>query len=206
MGNLIDAIGRNFERLLRWFYPGLLLLVLLQIGRPKLLYDRILPDEDPVLALVAITLVGSFLLYAIQRYVIHEVIYYCLYNWFNPPRRCSDTAEITFPGPKRYGRAPWRYWDANADFAKVRFSSSSGDGFSGWLMYQFAMAHALGITGWLLAAMSLLSEDDSVLRDLSPWPLALAPLILFAWGWQLAHNFAGNRLLGPPPSDDEWAK
>ena len=78
---MIASITSNVEGFVRWVYPGLLLLVLLQLGREngvaQLLNLGEVKDALQIFWLVTVGIVSSQVLYTFHRYIIHEWLLEC---------------------------------------------------------------------------------------------------------------------------------
>ena len=74
MSELIDAIGRNFERFLRWGYPGILFSLLLALGNPPYFHWWMGLDHERLLVAVVIIVSVSFPVYLLHRHVWNELL------------------------------------------------------------------------------------------------------------------------------------
>lgn len=189
MDNVVNSIGRNFERLLRWAYPGGLFLVLLRMSKPVAFSGMAnLPNVKEPWGLVIGGLVAGFTVYLFQAYVINHFIslLFQLANWdinvglqvrvaeCRPPRlglgRCARLFD-------RHAEATWRRW--GDDLPK---------GLANYLNYAWASYHAVFTTGWLTLLFFFAKEQPSIFADAAAWHILL-PAGLFLWAglWTYAH-------------------
>ena len=84
MAGLQELIGASFERVLRWVYPGALILVLLRLSRPDSFLEIVnLEDLAGPWELIVVGFVAGFAAYMLQGYVINYVISHIfqVLNW-----------------------------------------------------------------------------------------------------------------------------
>ena len=72
MGDLIRAIDQSFQRILRWFYPGFLLMTLFYMSKPND-FRMVLTKIDLVPMLIVFLTLGA-LLFLLEHSVIHEIL------------------------------------------------------------------------------------------------------------------------------------
>ncbi len=70
---MAEAIGKGFERILRWIYPGALFLVLLALSWPNF-YGEIIARPTVLIELIVIGVAGGFAAYLIQSNVLNQLI------------------------------------------------------------------------------------------------------------------------------------
>lgn len=185
-GNLLAKV----ERFLRWIYPGLLLLALLHLGRTTSLLEWDALSQQAVavqvFALVAAAIVASILIYAAQRYFLHEVVVqyllflcgkgdafnYAKHNCESPPlrRRCCPTA----------------FWEWSSRLNVESYSL--GEGYSNLRDYAWGVTHALGLSSWVIWIGWALKDDGSTLDRAFWWLLALSISFFALWLWQELRN------------------
>ncbi|MEK7281538.1 MAG: hypothetical protein AAB037_04205 [Chloroflexota bacterium] len=157
MPNFADIIGRGFERLVRWAYPGLLFITLLGLGKPDIFDNWKLVQERLFLAVVVLAVAG-FIIYALQRHVVNElgiwVLDHCGLSAFaRQPKAMPYIDRLAQSNQRRFG-----YKD-DTDTRDV-------ERFSNYLMDRWAVVHAMGLTVWLLPIMYyFVGEVESQLRQ-----------------------------------------
>ncbi len=156
--NLIDSIGRNFERLLRWAYPGALFLVLLRLARPND-FEKLanVLDDRSLWGLFVGGLVAGTVVYLAQGYVMNQLVSLVLavVRWdvnirpFDHPRRLQQFLHWWFVGwvvPRLTCLA-----DSVAQNAQRRWTARDYPRrLSSWLDYAWGVHHAMSSTGWLV--------------------------------------------------------
>ena len=164
MPDLIGSLTREFERLVRWVYPGLLMLGLLHLGRPNL-FDALVVEEERLFSFMVIILVASFIVYGLHRYVLHLVIIELLWWWrWHPGSWIADGEQQVEP------RWPLRFispfFDKRVEWIRLRFGKD-GRVESGYLAYRWAVTHAMFMTAWLIPLTIGLAETNSTLAELN---------------------------------------
>ena len=102
MGELIDAIGRNFERLLRWAYPGGLLLFLIwaystSFGQEESEFFNELKDltGSSWWVIFAGTIFAGFAIYIIQNKMVSLLLYWLFSNtWIKRKFTCKAVVNM----------------------------------------------------------------------------------------------------------------
>ena len=192
MQNAVQDFLINVERSFRWVYPGLLLLVLLHLGNAGALVGwNVVSDQKVAIqlfVLAAATVVMSFILYTVQRYLIHEVLvqYFMFVAGFGEAFNYARNRRGGLP--KGIRRRPWDFWEWAT---KLNLASRSiGNGFSEARDYAWGVTHALGVTSWLVWVGYLLSTTGSTLRqDGAVIGIIVASLLfLVLWLWQECRN------------------
>jgi len=191
---MVEAFGKYFERFVRWIYPGMLLLLLFHLGRPDLLGQFRLGEEG-IFGLIVLIVIFSFIIYCIHRFVIHELIllFFCCIDHGSLAKLAKKNRKLSKDeSGKTSSKARWiirvlkflvyplhllwqlfkasyghysNYCQKEKIFLKKRF----GEDLSDYLIHRWAIAHAIGITGWLLLFMYVLADDKSCLGNLGSW-------------------------------------
>jgi len=191
MQEAVTGFLSNVERFLRWIYPGLLVLGLLYLGRTDgpmvFLHLKNGSDAIQIFGLLVGVIVASILIYAAQRYLVHEmVIQYLLFlcgkgDAFNyakhkgkpPPlrRRCDPT--------------PFWCWSSRLNVE----SRTLGRDYNELRDYAWGVTHALGLTWWLILLGGLRAAPESQLGKLPDWVLGVVVAGMFVvWLWQELRN------------------
>lgn len=161
MTNIGDLVGRGFERLVRWAYPGLLFGTLLALGHGDIL-DKWKNVPHSLFSGIVVLLVAGFVIYVLHRHILNEleiVILHCLrMSAFScNPRPIPYVDQLAQSNQRRFG-----YKDDTYIRDVERFSR--------YLTDQWAVVHAMGLTFWLLLVMYAVAADGSALRqNLPPW-------------------------------------
>ncbi len=179
MDDVVESLGRNFERLLRWAYPGALFLVLLRMSRPNA-FDAWAQVEHPW-GLVVGGLVAGFALYLIQANAINQVITIVVQVLKWDVNVGLQVAMSSASEPRQGLRWLTRLMDRQAQGTIRRWSRTERDGRKGYLDYGWATYHAMLLTGWLTLLFWQLSEDGSTLETAATWKVVL-PVTLFVLG------------------------
>jgi hypothetical protein len=182
MQDISEALGKNFERLLRWVYPGALFLVLLRMSRPEA-FDAVAHDEPVnVWGLVVVGLVAGFVVYLIQSYVVNYfvLLLFQLKNWdvnqglqVAPPETPEREPRWVFLRPLA------RLFDRYAQAIRDRVNLS--EPLVNYLNYAWAAFHAVFITGWLTLVFFCVNDNQSVMDNVSAWYI-LPPAVLLLCG------------------------
>lgn len=166
MSDTVGSLAREFDRLVRWGYPGLLFLSLLHLGKSDLLHDRMLVGEERLFSFIVIILVSSFVIYGLHRYVLHEALMEVL--------RALGWQPLFIDGELRGDRPPvaplrWiaPYYDGRSTRWTRRRNGSAEGEFSRALYIAWAVAHGMLITAWLSVLMIGLADSDSSLRQIN---------------------------------------
>jgi len=145
MGDLIRAVDSSFQRLLRWVYPGGLLLVLLYIASEK---DLIGWELQLSSLLIVVVFFAGATLYLFQTTVINQII-----STFATLTRLEKNAIDDNARPMRGFIAIANFFDKWAREAEIRWPPHRGDiqrdDIQSFLNYRWAVYHATLITGWL---------------------------------------------------------
>jgi len=190
MQEAVTGFLTNVERFLRWVYPGLLLLALLHLGRKTSLPEwQALRQQEvavQVFALVAVTIVASILIYAGQRYFVHEIfIQYLLFlsgngDAFNYAKQKGK------PPPLRRRWCPTVFWEWSS---RLNLESRSlPGGYSDLRDYSWGVTHALGLSAWLILLTSRYGEENSIVDKFEVWALVLGAVLALSWIWQEFRN------------------
>lgn len=178
--NAGEFVARNFERLLRWAYPGLLFLVLLELSKRGTLGEvaHAVPQVGPLWTLGVTGLVAGSAVYLFQSYVVGEFFSFLEFGLWEIDNH-SRTLPFTDPNRQlslvdRFALAVRRRW--------------AGPHLDSWLNYAWATDHAAFITGWLPTAFYIVNRatkpDSSWLGSLAWWQVyapALALIIGAVW-------------------------
>lgn len=185
MGGLVESLGRSFERLLRWLYPGALFLVLLYLSS-RSVFNSIRRVQDPW-ALVFVAIVAGMVTYLLQTYVVNQFISLlfdlpCLRLLSTDTEQLKGRPKCLAEGAARWGEPAWRRWgiswhERSDEQAKERLNS--------WLDYSWSTYHAGFITVWLTLVFFCNSDRGSFLSNISPWLVwGLAIPLIASLLWQ----------------------
>jgi hypothetical protein len=186
-----EAVGNllaNVERFLRWVYPGLLLLALMHLGRKTSLPEwealRHQAVAVQVFALLAAAIVASILVYAAQRYFLHEMVVQYLLFLRGKGDAFNYATQNGEPDTLRWPQDFW-HWSSRLNVE----SRTLGRDYNDLRDYAWAVTHALGVTWWLILLGRLLAAPESVIGRLPGWALGLIVGGLFVvWLWQELRN------------------
>ena len=183
MSGIIDDIGRNFERLLRWAYPGGLFLVLLFISTLVESYHHetrdILYDFSPTFEILIrytdhnwfVIFLGSLFvggaIYLFQSEVIDKIVpcvLHCVWRIFHL-RECykfidNNTGNllsrlVSFCTTRAETRT-------NDQIERLLFRDFlNSEWLKNYLDYAWAIVHSTSITGWLLVIFRLCAIQNS---------------------------------------------
>ena len=193
MPNLEEFIGKNFERVLRWIYPGALFVVLLYASHPGYfngpdgLYAKI-----GLWGLVVGALVAGFIIYLFQAYVIGYIITvpFIFSGWDvrqRLPKKVKETNTERKPGIKTKLKCcrerTVSLFDTMARATRDRWSDEVPPKLNNYQNYAWATYHAVLMTGWLTLFfyLSRNKSADSIFRDVPCWCVIL-PASLFILG------------------------
>jgi hypothetical protein len=145
MGNFIEALGKGFERLLRWFYPAGLFLALLYLSMPLSFNNireiKIVPDPWP---LIIVAIVAGMASYLIQAYLVNNIVSLCyspsglLYK--NKEELNGKLTKWFVEWAERWGETAWRRHGINNINRRER------EHLQNWLDYSWSTYHATFIT------------------------------------------------------------
>ena len=182
MPPLGDLLGKSLERLLRWVYPGVLLLGLLFLADINVFrkFDR----EFYVWVAVGFVWIAGFVIFTLQRFVVNEFITLLLdfRGWNSLPRANRR--------PFLDGPFPWlcSYIDRLAKSSGDRFGQT-GETRAGkigdYLNERWGISHAIAITAWLPWAVKPYAMPESPLLD--NIPLLIGITVPLGLGYLLAH-------------------
>lgn len=176
MADLVDSIGRNFERLLRWVYPGAFFLVLLRLSN-RSAYDNLLKVEPELWALVVAGIVAGVVVYLLQGYVLNMglSILVTRIGWDVNAREGNENPSWW---PTCLDRLA-HLFDRIAQGTKRRWGGMNRQGLGNYLNYAWATYHATSITGWLtLVFYYFVKDDSSVLAKLPFWAIPFPAILL----------------------------
>jgi len=187
LGDLIDSIGKNFERLLRWVYPGALFLVLLYASKPNFFKNLTSVDNAiGIWGLVVGGLVAGVIVYLLQGYVVSYIINvaFMLLRWDVRQRLQCDHGERETESKKQpVSCVRWMLplFDGMAAGTRERWSISDTQKLGNHLTYAWATYKAVLITGWLTIIFFGINESGSVFSSATAWAV-LPPAILLLLG------------------------
>ena len=181
MLHVAEILGKSFERILRWVYPGVLFTALLCLGRPGI-FDFWLRRgvwQDHILIAALVITAASVVIYALHRYVLKDFLRWLLYmvGWASFQRANKKIPlfdkYIGLKGKdiiRRFGGLERE----SPDLRESRISN--------YLIGRWAAIHAMGLTAWVFVAMYLVALPSSPLREGMPlWLVVLIPSILGLW-------------------------
>lgn len=189
MNGLGEIIGRGFERVVRWVYPGILFVTLLALGKPAYFRTWWMGLEDVrVFVAIVIIITASFVIYSLLRHIWNELLILLL-DW-------QGLAAFSRPGriPPRHSVGGYMNRLSWLITRRLGFSFEGSDPipdakqFSDYLINRWAVTHAMGATFWTYLVLWLWADDGSLLRE---WQYVLGPLALLS----LAGNVTGAVLL-----------
>ena len=157
MGDVIDSVSRNLERLIRWAYPGILFVTLLALGNDAV-FDQWQQYDDRIAIMAMAAISSSFVIYGLQRYFIGDLLVIPIAH---------------AAGLSAYASRPRFRWflDPLSNSIQRRFGVKDGvrdeEAFSNYLMSRWAAIHATGLTSWVFALTYLTSLKDAPLRWIS---------------------------------------
>ena len=194
----------NIERFLRWLYPGVLLLVLLHMARsnddgPQSVMVTLRLSEEPTAVvlggLLGAAIVGSVVLYSLQRYLISEiVVQYLIFWWITGAGDAFQYARVRSQTPNRWN--PIHFWGWSNTLR--RDTLDSGGATQAWQDYTWAVAHAIGVSAWTIGLVFFFfTEQGSLLDSIEDGWVWLAVSVLgLAWVWQELRSVLAPRLTG----------
>jgi hypothetical protein len=190
MGNVAEALGRSFERLLRWLYPAALFLVVAYAARPSLLkLGQKLPAMGDTWGLILVALVAGFIAYLLQSYVWTTLISEVLDRTVRWSTRNRSAGGFVAYVDRRFDDA-WRRWGHNR--------KEMND----YLNYAWATYHAASMTGWLTIVFTCFKESRSFVNDNRSYCVAIvtiAGILFLASIWQyLILSRVAQRFEMPP--------
>jgi len=164
----ISALGKGFERLLRWAYPGVLFLVLLYMSKPtvfKAVSEAVGFPDDTFWGLLIGGLGIGFALYLFQAYCITS-LFSVFTHWFeydpNLPNVNKD----------RYSNCRFVKWFSD-EAEKIENLHPKRENLQDYMNYSWGTFHAAFLTGLLTIIFTFI--PNSMLGYL---PFALAVLLL----------------------------
>jgi len=181
---LIDSIWANFERFIRWVYPGALFLVLLAMSRPKA-FEALVNMDDGIgkWGLVVGALVAGVIIYLLQGYVVSYIITVplILLKWdVRQGLQVDLDKRETEPKNQPVSCLRWMVplFARMAAATRERWNAKE---IGNYLDYAWGVYHALLMTGWLtIAFFYLVAEQGSTLHTAGAWKVVTpCGLLLF---------------------------
>jgi len=167
-----NALGNSFERLLRWFYPGILFLVLLFISKPNAWdsYWKFVQYNEVVglWGLFSLVIVSGLLIYTIQAYFINNIVssVSCLSGIGH-----RDIEQLRWGirhiarGSLRWGETAWRRWG----FVSTDIIREDRDRLGRWIDYSWGTYHVGCMTIWLYWFFYWFIDKDNNLNCIPLW-------------------------------------
>jgi len=187
---LVQSLGGNFERILRWIYPGALFLVLLRMSKPHAFKSLATPNDiGGPWELIIAGLVAGFAAYLIQAYALNHLVslVFQVANWdINTGLHVNVRSGAGQPklGLERLAHL----FDRHAQATWLRWGGNLPEGLSNYLSYGWATYHAVSMTGWLTLLFFLKKDCDSAFAAVPSWQILLpAALMLLGALWTYAH-------------------
>lgn len=155
MNVLGELIGRSFERLLRWVYPGVLFAALMGFGKPTYFNWWISLPNERFLVAATLIIVTSFMIYSLQRFVWNEILIWILdrIGWSafsQPPRTISYVDRLSQSIQRRFGFET----DTNDRVAEK---------FADYLVNRWSAIHAMAATFWVFVVTWCWADGESLL-------------------------------------------
>lgn len=161
MQNWIDSIFRNFERILRWIYPGALFLSLLYLSSPNCL--NFIKEVEAVHSwlLLLFAVIAGCIIYLSQQ-VITQLFSLLITGsrWEWEP----DHEKLHWGCCRYIARC---FFDPWADLTISRFKPQKH--LDSWLNLAWARYHATFITAWLILIFFFFKSSQSILSLIQPW-------------------------------------
>ena len=207
MQDIVGSLFANLEGVVRWFYPGILIISLRHLGLTDGLISRVglseYSNSIQILALVFGTFVSSFIAYTLHRYILQEVIEYLIFYWIL--RWGAVVMQASLKGPTNRVRRTRRIWQRlillqswnpfaflfwNSRFQRSKFAKApKASEFLPYLTYSWAVTHAIGMSSWIVPLMYSQAEEGTNLSNFGLWRiLAITALLFVAWAWQEINN------------------
>jgi hypothetical protein len=182
---MVDSIFKNFERLLRWFYPGILLLILLPLSQLNTI-DEIQTYSKDSFWLFMIVVFGIGAAIYLGQNVLNQIISIIteLTKW-DVAMNLDGDPDIILYGERR-PPVKWLRWlapffDKQAGEIERKIArDKQSDNKSSLMDYLWGTYHATSITAWLLFVMMRFSVDGSWLFKFDGWWYSI-PSILFVF-------------------------
>lgn len=198
MGDPFGVLLNNVERFLRWVYPGLLVLGLLQLGTTDgvaaVLKLKNESDAVQIFGLVVATIVVGFIVYAMQSYLLNEglvrfLLFFCLFplgDAYNYAKSRNAAVKDT-RWWQLWRRHPAVFWHWSI---KLNLESQElwGGRYRQGRAYDWGVTHALGLTSWLILLAAVFAQKRSTLDDLNTGVIVVGALLGLAWLWQELKN------------------
>ena len=176
---LVDSIGRNLERLLRWAYPGMLFLVLFSVSTIdglESVSDKVGFPSDTIWGLVIGALVVGAAVYLFQAYVVTQLLS-ILSLW--PNWNVGIYKQSVKRRTLKYGlNGLASHFDRLADAIEMKYPKPNDR--KSYMAYSWAAFHATSITVWLPSFFYLCRTTGSLLDSVKLWqfsPIALLFLL-----------------------------
>lgn len=215
IADAIDTIFTHFERLLRWFYPGGLILVLLWMSRPTD-FNRLAdgatvggavvttPSVDGPWDLIVGALIAGFAAYLIQHGVINQVM-----SLLWPPLVPEGDAGQGSVGGKRSRVLEiikiWHWLDRRldrvAENTRNRWSDGLPKNLQNYLNYAWGVHHAVMMTGWLTFVFFFINDSDSFFDHAPDWSIYLVASLLLLGGVVTCVHLHRVQTKHPPDAD-----
>lgn len=167
MQNWAESIFKNFERILRWIYPGALFLSLLYLtGSDILNFIRKIEPNHSWFFLVLVAAVAGFVIYLFQQQVIAQFISFftMLSDWDKE----SDPSKLPWG---KYCQKMAKHADKWVTATIARWNSP--ELLNPYLDYAFARYHATSITAWLTLLFLMVKSPGSALSLIPLWVVIL---------------------------------
>jgi len=178
MKDSIDALGENFERLLRWVYPGFLLTLLLYLAKPYLFEHIAFNRTVGLSGLIIGCVVIGFIVYILQTNFLQQIfiVIFTLCKWSHSQvlRKHKNFIHELF-----YGEAEI-------------IVKHSGKNYSSYL---WSTCHMMFITCWLTFLFLGVKDSHSFFSCWFGWILSINIVILLSSCFLFTKLFIADRVL-----------
>jgi len=179
MESIMEALGKGFERILRWIYPGALFLVLLFLSHPKSLKEllEISPFSNEW-EIIIVILIAGMVVYLIHALFLNQIISIPFLK--SGLLHKSDMELLRDSGEKlnkkNYMKKLVPLVNAWIEPTICKFGLNNEaltkrerERFRSYLDYAWGTYHAASITLWLAIFFLIVNEKDSKIDLLTHW-------------------------------------
>ncbi len=171
--SLVEIIGRSFERVLRWAYPGILFITLLALGKPEVFDWWMKLGRDKVFVGVLVMIIGSIMIYGLYRYLIAELTAFFFDTALSlgsmvPTARRRERNRLVRLLIRCFGGGYWvrLSWAIQRRFGYTDLEKPRDlKAFSEYVLYFRAVTHVLGMTFWTFVFVFTIASAGSSLRS-----------------------------------------
>jgi len=189
MGDIIRAIDESFQRLLRWVYPGFLILVLLYMSKPCyfkfFISNQYMGSAGIIIGCLTLGVLAYIIQYSIIAQILNFISKACMWDpnlgrWPDDNMISSCAIGKSRVRCKRIAKC----FDMQAGPIEREIQKEQDkqdkyrNGNSSLMDYRWAIYHATSLSGLLIFVFWCIRSEHSILNQMNFWPI-LTAIILF---------------------------